>query len=331
MLLSATESVLVLPEVEAITVWRMLDLVYTGRCLVTKELDKLKLVQLLTSLGMDSVANNIEMELLTEEKVTSSASPKSMVSPPSSVFECEEHPKEDIELRFHKWDCNKKVPICLTTDPTIDSLKNESICENQTLLLDLDEELSFEDIVKYEENDLTLMIKDEVPNDPREVPNSPPELNIKKTRRPSKKGESVCDTCERVFSCKSLLRRHVKTAHIKPEDRVVCEVCCKVFRAQHLVQQHVREVHSSVTFGCEVCGKTFRSKCNLKRHLETHTTEKIYHCHLCDKSFTTPKYLSHHHIVEHKLKKAPCNVCGKMYKNKYLMHKHFKRYHGTKK
>lgn len=214
----------------------------------------------------------------------------------------------------------------LKTNSPIEAFKNESINKEQQQQNN-PEQFEFQDVNKAMKNEETVMIKEEVPDESQEVPNSQPVLKIKKTRRPRQKVDAMCDTCARVFSCKSLLKKHMKTAHIKPEDSAACEICGKVFKALHLVQHHVREVHSSVTFWCEVCGKTFGSKCNLKRHVETHSTEKMHQCHLCEQSFTTSKYLSHHHIAVHKLEDTPCHVCGKMYKNKYLMRKHFKKYH----
>jgi len=148
-----------------------------------------------------------------------------------------------------------------------------------------------------------------------------------KAKKVKTKSGCMCDTCARIFPTPSLLKKHMRTAHIKPEDSTACEICGKIFRAPHLVQHHVREVHSSVTFWCEICGKQFGSKVNLKRHVQRHTTEKLFPCNLCDLSFATPNYLKHHHTAVHDRQDTPCDVCGKMYKNKYLMRKHYKKYH----
>jgi len=215
----------------------------------------------------------------------------------------------------------------LKTDSTMNESNLSISKEQQHIHQKLDEQFEFEDDNKAMKNEESFMIKEEVPDESQEIPNSQLLLKVKKTRRPRQKVEAMCDTCARVFSCKSLLKKHIQTAHIQPEDSAACEVCGKVFRALHLVQHHVREVHSSVTFWCEICGKTFGSKSNLKSHVQTHSTEKMHQCHLCEQSFNTSKYLSHHHIAVHKLEDTPCHVCGKMYKNKYLMRKHFKKYH----
>jgi len=62
LLLSASERVMVLPGVEVNTVKRMLQLLYTGRCPVSTQEDKIKLTSLLLNLGMEGVAKNLERE-----------------------------------------------------------------------------------------------------------------------------------------------------------------------------------------------------------------------------------------------------------------------------
>ena len=66
------------------------------------------------------------------------------------------------------------------------------------------------------------MINEEHPAVTLEVPYSQPVLKLKKPRKSRRKKESVCGICEREFPCKSLLRRHMKTAHIKPEVSAAC-------------------------------------------------------------------------------------------------------------
>eukprot|EP00092_Neocalanus_flemingeri_P084801 GFUD01106580.1.p1 GENE.GFUD01106580.1~~GFUD01106580.1.p1 ORF type:complete len:446 (+),score=89.95 GFUD01106580.1:76-1413(+) len=59
LLLSISDPVLLLPEVEVKTLWNMLDLLYTGRCEL-REKDVPKLFQLLTSLGLHGVVGTLE-------------------------------------------------------------------------------------------------------------------------------------------------------------------------------------------------------------------------------------------------------------------------------
>jgi len=126
LLLSVTEPVLVLPEVELKTVWHMLDLLYTGRCGVTKQKDSFRLVHLLTSLGLDTVVNTLEMERLSVEhspqecpehcmleRMSSSGSVKYRLTPHSPELECKEcgqkfYVKQAVEFFFHERDCNIK-------------------------------------------------------------------------------------------------------------------------------------------------------------------------------------------------------------------------------
>eukprot|EP00092_Neocalanus_flemingeri_P040476 GFUD01044079.1.p1 GENE.GFUD01044079.1~~GFUD01044079.1.p1 ORF type:complete len:261 (+),score=91.11 GFUD01044079.1:79-861(+) len=121
LLLSVTEPVLVLPEVELNTVLSMLDLLYTGRCVVTRQ-ERLKLVQLLTSLGLTAVVDKLENETCNEEHsplypgqsltgcMASLGSTKFKLSSPSPELECKKCgvkflDEQAVEFYFHERDC----------------------------------------------------------------------------------------------------------------------------------------------------------------------------------------------------------------------------------
>jgi len=138
LLLSVTEPVLVLPEVELDTVWYMLDLVYTGRCVVTKQKDSSKLIHLLSNLGMATIVEKLKMETLNEdhspqecidhsmsERMSSSGSIKFKPTPPSPELYCKEcgikfQVKQAIELFFHERDC--KINTAMARHRSVENL-----------------------------------------------------------------------------------------------------------------------------------------------------------------------------------------------------------------
>ena len=75
-----------------------------------------------------------------------------------------------------------------------------------------------------------------------------------------------CDICEKSFTMKSDLRRHVATVHNK-ERPFQCPQCSKTFGQSGSLKTHVSVVHNKESFQCSKCSKTFTRKINMKEHV----------------------------------------------------------------
>ena len=103
-----------------------------------------------------------------------------------------------------------------------------------------------------------------------------------------------CDICNKLFSNKSSLTKHIKSVHEKIKFK--CEICTKNFTKKENLLSHKRNIHSKSTeFECTVCEK----KLNRKGNLQAHKTVccKCKHCH---EQFFSPSELLNHICPEKK-------------------------------
>ena len=93
------------------------------------------------------------------------------------------------------------------------------------------------------------------------------------------KMELKCSTCEKMFSTKGNLTKHVDSVHIKmkPYSCKICDYACSV-KADML--KHVESVHEcKKPHVCTTCGKMFSRKGNLNVHIDyVHERIKPYKC-----------------------------------------------------
>ena len=65
-----------------------------------------------------------------------------------------------------------------------------------------------------------------------------------------------------------------------------CQVCEKSFSSKSGLDKHVKSIHEGRKFMCVECDKTFSDKRNLRNHMKTvHTGERDYQCEQCSKTF----------------------------------------------
>ena len=85
-----------------------------------------------------------------------------------------------------------------------------------------------------------------------------------------------CDICNKLFSNKSNLRKHIKSVHEKMKFK--CEICDKKLSRKDELQRHKLSVHSkNIEFKCIVCERKFSRKDNLLAH--KNVCCKCKHCH----------------------------------------------------
>ena len=104
------------------------------------------------------------------------------------------------------------------------------------------------------------------------TPPSKPKILKKKINR-----EYICEmeTCGRVFSDKSSLRKHLLT---HGEKLFVCEICKKKFLDNSKLRRHSLVHSGEKPYSCPMCPKKFSLDFNLRTHMRIHSGEKPYAC-----------------------------------------------------
>ncbi|XP_072946912.1 uncharacterized protein [Epargyreus clarus] len=81
------------------------------------------------------------------------------------------------------------------------------------------------------------------------------------------KSKSKCDTCSITFKSRYCLRRHLKLKQLLAENS--CLKCQKKFTSKDGLVKHVNNKHTfkNITFQCEHCSLKFKAKQSLQTHL----------------------------------------------------------------
>ena len=89
------------------------------------------------------------------------------------------------------------------------------------------------------------------------------------------------------------------------DGKFVCVECEKPFSQKKLLNRHVRTVHAQENpHTCQQCGRRCRSRSELETHLLIHSGSKPHKCNLCqpkDKAFAQKSQLIDHQVKVHKL------------------------------
>ena len=74
-----------------------------------------------------------------------------------------------------------------------------------------------------------------------------------------------CKECDREFSSKDHLKRHVQSVH----EGVLfkCDLCPKTCTRKDKLYRHVQSVHKGVRFKCDLCPNTFGRRALLSAHI----------------------------------------------------------------
>jgi uncharacterized C2H2 Zn-finger protein len=94
---------------------------------------------------------------------------------------------------------------------------------------------------------------------------------------------TICQCCQKKFTRRHDLKRHVKSVHYvtepepepelepEPETDLGCRLCGMIFARQTTLSKHIIDMHPKETlkFQCDRCGKGFTRKYTLQRHQQT--------------------------------------------------------------
>lgn len=160
----------------------------------------------------------------------------------------------------------------------------------------------------------------------------------------------VCGVCDKVFSGKLILRRHM----LQHDSQFVCNHCHKAFEDEESHNKHKKEHlkrNKEKTIICEICGLTTAYQNVMSRHMLTQWETSLYEtfeykllsplpysnsnsrsiCDLCGKSFKTINTLQHHKSTIHVTKQFLCEFCSASFAQKSLLNKHVKMKHNRDK
>ena len=117
-----------------------------------------------------------------------------------------------------------------------------------------------------------------------------------------------CDSCDAAFSRMDMLNRHKGRMHSNNSSPFKCDSCQKTFSSISTLNRHTQSLHSdTMGVGCDVCGKTFRRNDSLIRHKKVHSGNKPFECKICHKKFA---YKQNRNIHQTRCEQGPKDECN---------------------
>lgn len=144
------------------------------------------------------------------------------------------------------------------------------------------------------------------------------------------KTEYLCNECDKHFSKKSKLNRHLREQH-KEEDEIKrydCDDCPQTFKRKEHLNRHRKAKHLFEKFQCQFCVARFVEKYKLRKHLKVH--HSVIMCNDCDENWELKDDNNKTHICnkEKKNEELNCDLCPKKYKRSSFLDKHKFESHG---
>ncbi|CAH1399500.1 unnamed protein product [Nezara viridula] len=114
-----------------------------------------------------------------------------------------------------------------------------------------------------------------------------------------KRRRYTCSTCQRTYSNRQNLNRHVKYECGKPPS-FKCQFCHKGFTQNHALKVHVFKSTEEGHY-CYSCGRKYKYKKHLNRHVRYECGKApSFLCPHCPKGFSRKQSLTFHVFSKHK-------------------------------
>ncbi|XP_043112736.1 zinc finger protein 600 isoform X2 [Puntigrus tetrazona] len=137
--------------------------------------------------------------------------------------------------------------------------------------------------------------------------------------------EFCCNLCDKKFSTKMTMRRHMGIHQgDKPFKCPHCHYCA---RLKASLIQHLRVHTGEKPYKCSQCSYASIDRSSLRRHLRTHTQEKPYRCQYCPYSSIQKKSLDLHSRRHHTGESFPCHLCQYSTPDRQLLVRHKRKHH----
>ncbi|XP_041941255.1 zinc finger protein 2 homolog isoform X1 [Alosa sapidissima] len=155
----------------------------------------------------------------------------------------------------------------------------------------------------------------------------PQEQTLRLKKNTGGRKEFCCTLCDRKFSTKMTMRRHMGIHQgDKPFECPHCDYCT---RLKASLEQHLRVHTGEKPFKCTQCSYASIDRSSLRRHLRTHTQEKPYCCQYCSYSSIQKKSLDLHLRRHHTGESFPCHLCKYTTPDRQLLVRHVRKHHSS--
>ena len=93
----------------------------------------------------------------------------------------------------------------------------------------------------------------------------------KKIKLENQTAEFPCDECDKSFTQRGNLERHISNIHTK-EKPYVCNICHKNFSDGGSLTRHRRIHTGQMPYSCTTCPKKFTDQSNCIKHIQSHVS-----------------------------------------------------------